>query len=86
MSTREDQSTLKSIHIWERVQECCWRKLGGPPDDPYGYICDYHEGYVDGWKRINNTECDHKSDAFGELLIGYERWGYKYCPKCGKKL
>ena len=36
--------------------------------------------------RSEVYECDHKSDAFGELLIGYERWGYKYCPKCGVKL
>ena len=46
MSSRADVQTLKESGVWERVQECCWRKLG----ENYGYVCDYHEGWVDAWE------------------------------------
>lgn len=44
MSSKQDIETLKDLGIWERVQSCCWRELR----TGYGYICDYHEGWIDG--------------------------------------
>ena len=69
MSSRADVQTLKESGVWERVQECCWRKLG----ENYGYVCDYHEGWVDAWEAEKaNDFTDEELKAMRGEMSAYE--------------
>jgi hypothetical protein len=52
MAGRATEKELKQIGIWDAALEHCYHRESGASQ---GYVCDYHEGYIDAWHAINDA-------------------------------